>query len=104
MSTLSRFLFFLVLCFLLFCTTSWGGGLFLYEQGTPDAPFDRQLRYGTGIQYDWNEDVTLGFAYEYLDAGDAAINQYKGPLAGKLLGDYNTNEVHVFAFNINWKF
>ena len=71
---------------------------------TPDAPFDRQLRYGTGIQYDWNEDVTVGFAYEYIDAGDAAINQYKGPLAGRLAGDYKTNEIHVFAFNLIWKF
>jgi len=74
------------------------------EDRTPDAPFDRQLRYGTGIQYDWNEDVTLGFAYEYIDAGDAAINQYKGSLAGRLEGDYKKNEIHVFAFNLIWKF
>ena len=71
---------------------------------TPDAPFDRQVRYGTGIQYDWNEDVTLGFAYEYVDAGDAGINQYKGALAGRLVGDYKTNEIHVFAINLIWKF
>lgn len=71
---------------------------------TPDMPVDRQLRYGTGIQYEWNNDITLGFAYEYLDAGDADIDQFKGPLAGKLVGDYKTNEIHFFAFNINWKF
>ena len=71
---------------------------------TPDFAVERQYRYGTGIQYDWSEDVTLGFAYEYLDAGDAAINRYRGPLAGRLVGDYKTNEVHVFAFNLNWKF
>ncbi len=71
---------------------------------TPDAPFDRQLRYGTGIQYDWNEDVTLGFAYEYIDAGDADINQHKGPLSGKLVGDYKTNEIHVLALNLIWRF
>ena len=71
---------------------------------TPDLAVDRQYRYGTGLQYDWNEDVTLGFAYEYLDAGDAAINRYRGPLAGRLVGDYKTNEVHFFAFNLNWKF
>jgi long-chain fatty acid transport protein len=74
------------------------------EDRTPDAPFDRQIRYGTGIQYDWNEDVTVGFAYEYIDAGDAAINQYKGPLAGRLVGDYKTNEIHVFAINLIWRF
>jgi long-chain fatty acid transport protein len=74
------------------------------DDRTPDMPVDRQLRYGTGIQYEWNKDITLGFAYEYLDAGDADINQNKGPLAGRLVGDYKTNEIHFFAFNINWKF
>jgi len=71
---------------------------------TPDMPVDRQLRYGTGIQYEWNKDITVGFAYEYLDAGDADIDQFKGPLTGRLVGDYKTNEIHFFAFNINWKF
>jgi long-chain fatty acid transport protein len=42
---------------------------------TPDLPLDRQIRIGTGIQYDWKEDMTLGIAYEYLDAGEAKIDQ-----------------------------
>lgn len=74
------------------------------EDRTPDMPLDRQYRYGTGIQYEWNTDVTVGFAYEYVDFGDAAINQFNGELAGKLVGDYKTNAMHVFAFNLNWKF
>ena len=40
----------------------------------------------------------------FVEAGDAAINQNKGPLSGKLVGDYKTNEIHVFAFNLIWKF
>jgi long-chain fatty acid transport protein len=47
---------------------------------TPDLPLDRQIRIGTGIQYDWNKDVTVGAAYEYLDAGEAETDQDGGPL------------------------
>jgi long-chain fatty acid transport protein len=71
---------------------------------TPDLPLDRQIRIGTGIQYDWNQNVTVGAAYEYLDAGDAEIDQEGGPLQGPLKGDYDTNAIHFFAVNLIWKF
>ncbi|MBW2441107.1 MAG: outer membrane protein transport protein [Deltaproteobacteria bacterium] len=71
---------------------------------TPDLPLDRQIRVGTGIQYDWTEAVTLGVAYEYLDAGDAKIDQEGGPLQGSLKGQYDTNAIHFFAANLIWKF
>ena len=71
---------------------------------TPDLPLDRQIRIGTGIQYDWNKDVTVGAAYEYLDAGEAEIDQDGGPLQGPLKGEYDTNAIHFFAVNLIWKF
>jgi long-chain fatty acid transport protein len=71
---------------------------------TPDLPLDRQIRIGTGIQYDWNENVTVGVAYEYLDAGKAKIDQAGGPLQGPLKGEYDTNKIHFFAVNLIWKF
>ena len=71
---------------------------------TPDLPLDRQIRIGTGIQYDWNQNLTVGAAYEYLDAGDAEIDQEGGPLQGPLKGDYDTNAIHFFAVNLIWKF
>jgi long-chain fatty acid transport protein len=74
------------------------------DDRTPDLPLDRQIRYALGAQYDWDEDITFGFAYEYLDAGDAEIDQFRGPLAGRLEGEYDTNEIHFFAFNLSWKF
>jgi long-chain fatty acid transport protein len=71
---------------------------------TPDLPLDRQIRYATGVQYDWSADVSVGAAYEYLDAGDAKINQNRGPLAGELQGDYKTNRIHFLAANVIWRF
>lgn len=74
------------------------------DDRTPDMPLDRQIRYATGVQYDWGENVTLGAAYEYLDAGDAKIDQQGGPLQGDLKGDYKTNEIHVINLNLIWRF
>jgi long-chain fatty acid transport protein len=74
------------------------------DKRTPDLPLDRQIRIGTGIQYDWNEDVTMGVAYEYLDLGEAEIDQAGGPLQGPLKGEYDPNAIHFLAFNLIWKF
>ena len=70
---------------------------------TPDLPLDRQIRIGTGIQYDWYEDLTVGVAYEYLDLGEAEIDQAGGPLQGPLKGEYDPNVIHFFAANLIWK-
>jgi long-chain fatty acid transport protein len=74
------------------------------DDRTPDLPLDRQIRYAVGAQYDWDDDISFGFAYEYLDAGDAKIDQFRGPLAGRLVGEYDTNEIHIIAVNLSWKF
>jgi long-chain fatty acid transport protein len=74
------------------------------DQRSPALPLDRQIRLGTGIQYDWNADVTLGLAYEYLDAGEAGVDVEGGPLRGDLQGDYETNAIHFLAVNVIWRF
>ena len=65
---------------------------------------DRQLRYGTGIQYRINEDVTAGVAAELLDAGPGPFSNNRGPLAGTLQGHYSTNYLNFVAVNVIWKF
>jgi long-chain fatty acid transport protein len=74
------------------------------DDRTPDVPLDRQIRYATGLQYDWGKNVTLGAAYEYLDAGKAKIDQQGGPLQGDLKGDYKRNEIHFINLNLIWRF
>jgi long-chain fatty acid transport protein len=71
---------------------------------TPDMPLDRQWRYATGIQYDLSEDITIGGAYELLDAGNAEIKQNRGPLAGAVEGDYSSNYIHFFNVNLIRRF
>lgn len=71
---------------------------------TVDLPLDRQIRLATGVQYDVNEDVTVGAAYTYIDLGDAEIRQAGGPLNGSLAGDYSPNEIHTFNVTLIWRF
>jgi long-chain fatty acid transport protein len=56
------------------------------------------------LQYDWGESITLGAAYEYLDAGEAKIDQQGGLLQGDLKGDYKRNEIHFIILNLIWRF
>jgi long-chain fatty acid transport protein len=65
---------------------------------------DRQIRVGAGVQYELNQDVTLGAAYEYLDLGDGNINLTGGNLRGDLKGDYQKNQIHFIGLNVVWKF
>jgi long-chain fatty acid transport protein len=74
------------------------------EERTPAMPLDRQIRAAAGVQYEFTPDVTFGLAYEYLDMGDAHINQKGGDLRGDLKGDYKKNRIHIIGLNVNWKF
>ena len=68
------------------------------DDRTPDMPIDRQIRYATGAQYKWSENVSLGGQFVYADYGDAKINN------DLLRGDYKRNDIFFLAFNLNWKF
>ena len=74
------------------------------KKRTPALPLDRQMRAGAGVQYELNQDVTLGVAYEYLDLGDGNINLKGGNLRGDLKGDYQENHIHFIGLNVVWKF
>ena len=67
-------------------------------------PLDRQLRYGTGLQYEVNHDVTAGFSWTAMDAGPGPFSTNRGPLAGVLQGHYSTNWLNFVALNVIWKF
>jgi len=88
----------------------WSAG-FAYDSSpvsqanrVPTMPIDRQLRYGTGIQYQINRDVTAGVAWEFMDAGPAPYSARRGPLAGTLQGHYSTDYLNFLALNVIWKF
>ena len=67
-------------------------------------PLDRQLLYGTGLQYQINENVTTGGTWELIDAGPSPYSNHRGPLAGTLQGHYSTNFLNFVELNVIWKF
>jgi long-chain fatty acid transport protein len=67
-------------------------------------PLDRQYRYALGVQYDLRKDITLGAAYEYMDAGSAPVDQTGGALKGDLKGDFKDDVFHILALSMNWTF
>jgi len=71
---------------------------------SPSLPLDRTWRAAAGIQYDWSKNLTLGFAYEYINLGSANINKPGGPLIGTLIGDYGPNMINVVNLNLIYKF
>jgi long-chain fatty acid transport protein len=67
-------------------------------------PLDRQYRYAVGVEYALHKDITLGAAYEYMNAGSAPVNQTGGPLKGDLKGDFKRDTFHILALSMNWTF
>jgi long-chain fatty acid transport protein len=88
----------------------WSAG-FAYDSSTVSKanrnavlPIDRQLRYGTGIQYKISDNITAGTAWELMDAGPAPYSNTRGPLAGTLQGHFSSNYLNFVALNVIWKF
>lgn len=68
------------------------------EDRTADMPVDRQVRYAVGATYTCSDSLDIGTEFEYIDMGSGKIN-------GKtLIGEYDNNNVYIFAMNFNWKF
>jgi long-chain fatty acid transport protein len=70
---------------------------------SPNLPLDQQFRLGTGVQYSFNEKITVGAAYQYMNGGDADLDVERGPLAGRLQGDYKSYDFHFVALNLIWR-
>ncbi len=66
---------------------------------TAYLPMDRQIRYAVGAQYQWNERMNVGAAFEYIDLGDAKIDD---PTI--LTGEYQENRIFAFALNFGYQF
>ena len=74
------------------------------DTGSPTLPVDRNWRYAGGVHYAWSEDLKLDLCYEFIDLGKAEIDVERGPLAGRLQGDYGPNAIHVINLSIAYRF
>jgi long-chain fatty acid transport protein len=65
----------------------------------PDLPMDRQVRLGFGLQYMMTKAVNLGLSYEYLNLGQASINNSSSD--GVLAGNYQRNYANFVQASLN---
>jgi long-chain fatty acid transport protein len=66
---------------------------------TADLPIDRQIRYAIGARHKLRERLWIGGAFEYIDAGDAGIDN-----PSLLTGKYRDNDLFVFTLNVSYMF
>jgi hypothetical protein len=50
-----------------------------------------------------NNDLILGFANEVLDGSNAPHDVKRGPLAGRVQGDFSSNIIDFLGINLVWK-
>ena len=62
-------------------------------------PMDRQIRYAVGAQYQWNERMNVGGAFEYINLGDARIDD---PTI--LTGESKENRIFMIGFDFGYQF
>lgn len=54
--------------------------------------------------YEWRDDLDIGAAYTYMDAGDEPVNQGGGLLRGGPKGELDSANFHIFALHASWNF
>ena len=60
---------------------------------------DRQIRYAVGVQHQLSDRMSVGGALEYVDLGDAQIDN-----STTLKGEFEDNYFIAFALNMSYKF
>jgi long-chain fatty acid transport protein len=61
-------------------------------------------RFGLGAQHALTPRLSIGGAYEFVWIGDMSVDQERGPLAGRVAGEYKSSNMSVFALNVIWKY
>jgi long-chain fatty acid transport protein len=79
--------------------TSYDSSPTTTSRRTPNLPMDRQIRAGTGVEYSTSNGVKVGFSYEYINFGNAAINNTAS--TGVLAGSYSRNYANIVQGSIN---
>jgi len=74
------------------------------DERSPSMPVGEAWRFGTGMQYKVRKNIDISLAYEFLWGGDMAMDVNRGPLAGRVSGDYNDTYMHFINLAFNWKF
>jgi len=67
-------------------------------------PMGETWKFALGAQYAVTPSLTLGAAYELAWMGDMSVDQERGPLAGRVAGEYGSSSISFFALNLKWTY
>ena len=71
---------------------------------TASTPMGDSYRFGIGTEYNWNEHLSLGFAYELVWMGTLNLYQSRGPLAGTVAGEFSNSYIHAVQGAVRYRF
>jgi len=86
------------------CGIAYDGSAVDDDKRSVTVPMGEAWRFALGAQYAFNPSLTLGAAYEFIWGGDMSVDQQRGPLAGRVAGDYSNTSFNFFALNLTWKY
>ncbi len=69
---------------------------------TADLPMGEAYRFGVGGVRELKGGLELALAYELTWVGDLALDQYRGPLSGRVAGTYESAALHFFGVTLHW--
>lgn len=67
-------------------------------------PVGQQRRYGTGFEWQYTDNILVGFQYEYQSQGNLTVDANRGPLLGHIDGQFKNFNIQFFNLNLQWKF
>jgi long-chain fatty acid transport protein len=68
---------------------------------TPALPLGETWRFAAGAQYTMSQTMTLSGGYEFIWSGDLSLDVNRGPLAGRVAGEFNNYSMQVFTLAFN---
>ncbi len=69
------------------------------ERQDPDP-----YRFGVGTMWQVTPAIKVAAAYEYALSPDLNMNQFRGPLAGRVSSAYSNPSPNFLALNLSWQF
>jgi len=69
---------------------------------TLSVPVGEAYKFGFGALWQTTPTLNLGFSYELAWGGDMPVDQNRGPLAGRVAGDFKNTALHFFALSVSW--
>jgi len=67
-------------------------------------PVGEGWTFGFGSRYKMRPGYDVSFGYALKWAGDLTVDNNRGPLAGRVAGEYSNAALHVMSVTFHWSF